>query len=177
MQNLNIEWFLNLNESLDLNPSNLFFGSEIVVNNDKLLISSNQFFYILDLYNGSIIKKKNFTSIIKPIAIGDYAFLITRNNLLVSINLKNGDIIFSYDINETIANFLDEKKKDVIVKELFFVNNELFLFLNNSYVVKFNINGSIREITKLPTKEFSSVIFTNRKLLLLSNSNRVIVYN
>ena len=27
MNNLNIEWFLNLNESLDLNSSNLFYGS------------------------------------------------------------------------------------------------------------------------------------------------------
>ena len=50
MKNFDINWFLNLNESLDLNPSNLFFGSEIVINNDKLLVSSNQFFYILDLY-------------------------------------------------------------------------------------------------------------------------------
>ena len=152
MKNFDINWFLNLNESLDLNPSNLFFGSEIVINNDKLLVSSNQFFYILDLYSGSIIKKKNFTSIIKPIATDNYVFLITRKNLLVCIDLKKGDIIFSYDINEKIANFLDTKKKDVIVKKLFLVNNELFLFLNNSYVVKLEINGSIREISKLSTK-------------------------
>ena len=177
MKNFDINWFLNLNESLDLNPSNLFFGSEIVINNNKLLVSSNQFFYILDLYNGSIIKKKNFTSIIKPIATDNYVFLITRKNLLVCIDLKKGDIIFSYDINEKIANFLDTKKKDVTVKKLFLVNNELFLFLNNSYVVKFEINGSIREISKLSTKEFSSLIFTNRTLILLSKSNRVIVYN
>ena len=135
MKNFDINWFLNLNESLDLNPSNLFFGSEIVINNDKLLVSSNQFFYILDLYNGSIIKKKNFTSITKPIETDNYVFLITRKNLLVCIDLKKGDIIFSYDINEKIANFLDTKKKDVIAKELFLVNNELYLFLNNSYVV------------------------------------------
>ena len=52
MINLNIEWFLNLNESLDFNSSNLFSGSQIVIQNDKLLVSSNQFFYILNSLMG-----------------------------------------------------------------------------------------------------------------------------
>ena len=30
-KNLKVNWFLNLNQSIDLNPSNLFFGSEIVL--------------------------------------------------------------------------------------------------------------------------------------------------
>ncbi len=177
MKNLNIEWFLNLNDSLDLNPSNLFFGSEIVIKNNKLLVSANQFFYILDLSSGSIIQKKNFTSITKPQILNDYAFLITKNKLLVCINLINSNMIYSYDIDKKIAEFLDIKKKRANFKQLFIINNEIFLILDNSYIVKLNLSGSIREVTKLPSKAFSSLIFTNRSLKYLNRSNKLIVFN
>ncbi len=177
MNNLNIEWFLNLNESLDLNSSNLFYGSEIVIKNNKLLVSSNQFFYILDLLSGSIIKKKNFTSLIKPQILNDYAFLITKNKLLICIDLKSANMIYSYDINKKILEFLDVKKKKINFKYLFIINNEIFLILDNSFIVKLNLSGSIREITKLPSKAASSLIFTNKSLKFLTRSNRLIVLN
>lgn len=177
MTNLNIEWFLNLNESLDLNSSNLFSGTQIVIQNDKLLVSSNQFFYILNSFNGSIIQKKNFTSIIKPLILNDYAFLITKNKLLVCINLKNGKIIYSYNINEKIAKFFDIKKKNANFKDIYIINNEIFLILDNSFVVKLTLSGLIKEITKLPSKVNSNLIFSNRSLKFLNKSNRLIVMN
>ena len=177
MTNLNIEWFLNLNESLDLNSSNLFSGTQIVIQNDKLLVSSNQFFYILNSFNGSIIQKKNFTSIIKPLILNDYAFLITKNKLLVCINLKNGKIIYSYNINEKIAKFFDIKKKNANFKDIYIINNEIFLILDNSFVVKLTLSGLIKEITKLPSKVNSNRIFSNRSLKFLNKSNRLIVMN
>ena len=177
MINLNIEWFLNLNESLDLNSSNLFSGSQIVIQNDKLLVSSNQSFYILNSFNGSIIKKKNFTSIIKPLILNDYAFLITKNKLLVCFNLKNEKIVYSYNINEKIAEFLDIKKKNVNFEDIYIINNELFLILDNSFVVKLTLSGLIKEITKLPSKVNSNLIFTNRSLKFLNKSNRLIIMN
>ena len=36
-KNMEIKWFINLNQSLDINPSNLFLGNQIVNNNKKLL--------------------------------------------------------------------------------------------------------------------------------------------
>ena len=32
-------------------------------------------------------------------------FLITKNNLLISMDLNNGKIIYSYDINKKISEF------------------------------------------------------------------------
>ena len=40
-KNLKIKWFFNLNQSIDINPSNLFLGNEIVVHKNNLVISSN----------------------------------------------------------------------------------------------------------------------------------------
>ena len=110
-KNMKINWFLNLNRSLNLNPSNLFKGNQVVLYNNFALVNANQSTYLIDVKTGSIIFKKNFTSNIKPLIFNNYLFLISKTNLLISINLKNGDTIYSYDIDKKIANFLKIKKK------------------------------------------------------------------
>ena len=44
MKNMKIIWFINLNQSIDINPSNLFMSNEIVNESDKILITSNDKF-------------------------------------------------------------------------------------------------------------------------------------
>ena len=76
-ERLEINWFVNLNDSLDVNPSNIFESNQLVISNNKVYIPTNNNFYIIDLLSGSIIHKKNFTSILKPLVL---------NNILVSID-------------------------------------------------------------------------------------------
>ena len=64
-------------------------------------------------------------------------FLITKENLLVYVNLEIGKIIYSIDVNQKIADFLDVKANFADIKSLAIVNSDLYLFLNNSYLVKF----------------------------------------
>lgn len=173
-ETLNIRWFINLNQSTDLNLSNLFLGSKIINNGNKIVISSNNFTYVLN-NNGSIIYKKNFTSLIKPLIVNDCLFLITKNNLLISMNLNNGDIIYSYDINKKIAEFLKIKKKKVALKSLITANNSIYIFLENSYIIKFKFNGEIEKVNKLPSKIHSNPIFINKSLLYLDKKNKLFV--
>ena len=110
LRNLQIEWFLNLNKSVDINPSNLFMSNQIVNFNNKLVVSSNQNLQIINSIDGSILSKKNFSSFTKPIIQNEYIFLITKNNYLVAVNLMNGNIIYSYNINKKISEFLNKEK-------------------------------------------------------------------
>ena len=66
LRNLQIEWFLNLNKSVDINPSNLFMSNQIVNFNNKLVVSSNQNLQIINSLDGSILSKKNFSSLQNP---------------------------------------------------------------------------------------------------------------
>ena len=59
-QTMQIIWFLNLNQSLDLNPSNLFYSNQIVIEAGKIFVSTNQYIYILESSTGTIIQKKIF---------------------------------------------------------------------------------------------------------------------
>ena len=146
---MNINWFLNLNQSLDINPSNLFRGNHVVINKKKIFVSTNNFFYVLDLQTGAIIFRKNFTTDFKPIVINNHLFFITKNNFLISLDLKSGDYVFSYNLNQKIADYLKSKKKRAQYKNIMFINNKLFIFLKNSYVIKIKTNGEIEDIIKI----------------------------
>ena len=108
---LQIVWYLNINKSLDPIVNNLFVGSEIINHKDRLVLSSNDFMYILNANDGSIIYKNDISFLIKPLAISDYIFVINKENFLICINLTDGKIIYSHDLNKKIAEFLDTKKK------------------------------------------------------------------
>ena len=176
-ETMQILWFLNLNQSLNLNPSNLFYSNQIVTDKEKIFISSNKSTFIIQLSTGSVIYKKNFSSKFKPIVINNYLFSITNNNLLIAMNIDSGKIIYSLDINEEIANFTGTKKKEVQFKNFFFTNNKLMIFLKNSYVIYFKTNGSIDDVFKLPSKINTNPIIINKSLLYLDLKNKLSIVN
>ena len=175
-QSMSINWFINLNQSLDINPSNLFNSNQFLISENKIIIPAKKNLYVIDLISGSIISKKNFTSLLKPVVLNNILFSI-HNNLLVATDLNNGIIIYSYDINQLIADFLNSKKKEVEFKALMLANDQLFIFLKNSFVLKFDINGTLDKIDKLPTKINTLPIFISKSIIFLNNKNKISVIN
>jgi len=174
--NGDIRWFINVNRSQSLKNSNLFYSNPIVINEDKMVISTDTNLYIMNANNGVLVKKIPINSIVKPIIANQNLILITKKNLLVNLDLSTGNIIYSLDINSQIANFLkSKKKKSVEIKTLFLINNNLYIFLENSYLVKFSINGKIIDINKLPSKINSSPIVINDSILYLNDKNKLII--
>ncbi len=174
-QSMNINWFLNLNQSLDINPSNLFRGNHVVINKKKIFVSTNNFFYVLDLQTGAIIFRKNFTTDFKPIVINNHLFVLTKNNFLISLDLKSGDYVFSYNLNQRVADYLKSKKKRAQYKNIMFINNKLFIFLKNSYVIKIKTNGEIEDVIKLPSKIYSDPIIANSLIYFLGPSKKLTI--
>ena len=174
---LKSDWFINFNKFSDLSLSSLFYGSNVINFKNKILLSSNQNFYFIDAVNGAVISKKKFSSFFKPIAVNEYVFLITKNNYLISMKLRNGDIIYSYDITQKVANYLNTNKKDLVIKVFMMVNNKLLIFLKNSFVVKFDIRGEIEEVFKLPSSLKTRPIIVNNSLMYLNKKNRFLIRN
>ena len=116
LNSMKMKWFLNLNKSFDVNPSNLFLSTEVINNGELAIISSNNETFAVNADNGAIVFKKNFSPDIKPIIHKNYLFLITNKSFLVAIDLNNGKIIYSYDLNQKVADFLDTKKKNIFRK-------------------------------------------------------------
>ena len=175
-KNLKINWFLNLNQSINLNLANPFAGSQIILFKDKLAVSSNDFFYLINASNGSIIYKKNFSSLIRPIIISDYIFLISKNDLLISLNLNDGKILYSHDINQQISEFLNTRKRKVDYRDFMIINSKIFIFLKNGYIIKFNINGELDKVDKFLNNLKSRPIIIDGKIIYLS-SNKILIVN
>ncbi len=177
LENIDINWFINLNQSIDLNPSNLFLGNQIINKNNKIVISANKNTYIIDSENGSIINKFNFSTHLKPIIYENYIFFITKNNLLICLDVKNSDILYSYDIDRSIADFLDIEKQNAVFKTFMLMNNQIFIFLENSHILNFKMNGSLNTIYKLPSKIRSQPIIIDGSILYLNKKNKLIIVN
>ena len=175
VRTMKITWFINLNRSTDINPSNLFMSNEIVNYSDKILITSSDNFFIINKKSGSIEKKFSFSSLIKPIINENYVFLITKNNFLILLDLNTNKILYSSDIDNQISNFLDIKKKKSVIKSFMLINNEIFFFLKNSYLLRFQSTGMIKSIKKLPAKLNSSPIIIDKFIYFLNNKNKLIV--
>ena len=174
---MQINWFINLNESSNLDPSDLFLGNKLVNTKDKIVVTTNYFTYIIDSSTGTILYKKNFSSFVKPLIINNYLFLISKNDLLISLNLNTGKIIFSHDINKKISSFLNTKKKKAEFKNIMMINNKIYIFLVNSYVVVFDLKGKITKIVKLPSKLNSDLILIKDTMIFFDFKNKVSIIN
>ena len=119
--------------------------------------------------------QKNFSSIIKPVISNNYLYSL---EWILFFWSKNGNSkIYSYDINQKIADFVETKKKKADFRNIFLVNNKIFIFLNNSYVLKFFVNGNLEDIVKLPTKLNSNPIFVEGLLIFINQNNKISIIN
>jgi len=171
----NIKWVVNLNQSLDVNPSNLFNGHTLVSNEKFIVVSSQDSTFIINSKNGSIISKFNIISKTKPLIIGNNLFLLSSNNLFISIDLETSEIIYSFKINKKMAEFLNIKEKLAIFEDIIVANNKILILLKNSYLAEFELTGELKNIFKLPTKIDSNLIFINNSILYLNHNNQLIV--
>jgi len=175
--NFNINWLVNLNESVDLNNVNLFYSNPIIINKNIISVSTDPYLYIINADSGVTIFKLPITSIVNPVMTEKNLFLLTKDNLLVCLDLTKREINYSLNIDEEIAKFLDTKKKTVSVKNLFIVNDDVYLFLKNSYVVIFKGNGQLKEVSKMKEKILTSPIFINDSILYINNKKKLVILN
>ena len=176
-ETMDLKWFINLNPSLNLNQSNLFDGSEIINNGSKIVVSSNKKTFFIDVKTGSILKSYYFTSAVKPIIHNNIGFFVTNNSLLVAINLDNYQILYSKDINLQVAKFLNAKKRNLNFKDVMLLNSEIFIFLENSFILNFENNGELKDVKKLPSKIYSSPILIDNSILYLNLRKKLIILN
>jgi len=177
-KNYRINWFVNINPLLDINIDNLFISSELKIVGKNLIISTNNSLRVLNSENGSTRYTVPIQSTISPIINNRYLFIISENNFLISIDIATGKIIYSYQIDNAIAQFLKTNiKNKVNVNFLRIVNDQIFIFLENSFVLKFDIFGEIKDIFKLQKRINSNLAFINSFMLYVNNKNKLILLN
>ncbi len=166
-----INWFNNLNQSLELTSNNLFFSKQIVNYKNRIVISTDLNTYFIDANSGNIISRKNFTSNFKPIIYKDHVFCLTKNNLLIALNYKTAEILYSYNLNVQIDKMFKKRKKNKF--QNFMLANNKFLVFDKSLISFFNLKGQLEQINKLPSKIKTRPIFINGSIIFLDNNNKL----
>ena len=93
------------------------------------------------------------------------------------MNINNCNIIYSIDIDKKITKFIGLKKEKVIARSLMLVNNNIYIFLKNSHLIKFDLTGEIEEITRLPSNLKTNPFFVNSSLFYLDKRNKILKIN
>ena len=93
------------------------------------------------------------------------------------MNINDGNIIYSIDIDKNISEFIGLKKEKVSARTLMLVNNKIYIFLKNSHLIKLNLTGEIEEITKLPSNLETNPFFVDSSLFYLDRRNKLLKIN
>ena len=174
-KDLNINWFSNINKAVETNANNIFYSNDILVNNNEVYVLTNDQFYIINSENGVITYKNNFSSKLSPVIYENYIFLLNENNFLILIDQKNKEIIYSLDINSKFKENIFKKRLKFNPLKFKIVNNNLFFFLDDSNLLKLELNGSFKEIVDINSKINSNILFINNSIFFLNNRNKLII--
>ena len=174
---MKIDWFVYLNNSTDLSTSNLFDGSQVINKDNKIVVSSKSKTFIIDSLSGRIWNKFNYSSLSKPIIYNDIVFFYTKNNFLIAVNLKNNQIIYSYDMKKYIQKINKKNSNLKYSLQMMILNNEIFLFINNSFILNIDLNGKFRSLNRLKLKTNTFPISIENALYYLDKKNKLINLN
>ena len=47
IKSMRINWYINLNQSINISPSNLFKSNQIIISKNKVFVPTNENFYVL----------------------------------------------------------------------------------------------------------------------------------
>ena len=171
-----INWIQNFKPENDI----VFDGNPIIVSDDKILISTKNNIFLLNL-NGKLIWDKKIKSNITPVISGDIIFTINDNNYLIFINKNSGEILFSNDINLMLIkdfkkNFQKKIKK---INHIYLASNKLLLISDNSYFIEMEImnNLNVSSIKKNPFNIISNIVFIKNEMIFVSDSKRIFKVN
>ena len=154
--NNKVIWVNNFNRSSNT-ESNLFLSFPLSLKNENLLVYDGK--KILNLNSKTGIKnwETNLSLEIKPVLTSNNVFFVTKNKYLNCLNMIDGKIIWSKNIDNQIKNLREKFKtsKLGISKSQFIVNNFILVFTSSGYLLTFDIsNGKILTVNKILSRNY-----------------------
>jgi len=177
-KNQKINWVLNFKNSRLAEDTELFLSQPIIFKNNKLTVTTEKSVLNINTLNSSKNWQIRSEPIFKPIVTNNYTYIITRNDLLISIDNESGNIIWSKNIYKQLKDKKNRRKLKII-SDFKLVNSEINIFFKKGHVLAFDVNtGNLNYINKISKNGISSVIFFLKKnMLFVDNKNKLLKFN
>ena len=175
--NQNINWVINFKNSFSTSEINLFISNPIIIKNNILIVSTENSTFSYNTITGARNWRFPSNSIIKPIITNNYTYILSKNNLLICLNIETGEVIWSKNILKNLR--IKKINKIGSFYDFKIVNNEVNLYSKNGYLLSFNYkNGNNNYIKKISKNGISSkIFFLKQNMLLLDNNSRLLKFN
>ena len=143
--NYRINWFLNFKDTLSEDLSEIFNSKTVISTEDRLIVLTNSNLFIIDSNSGTFLLKMSLKSKIDPAIYDNYLFLVSDENLLISIDLKTGKILYSKFIEKEIASLLKTKEDNISIDAIKVLNSDLYVFMKKSLIIIYDKKGQIKK--------------------------------
>lgn len=168
-----IYWSLKVIPSLLAHDNDFFTSSDIVINNQEVIISVEPFIFSFDLETGYLNWKTDVSTSSRPIILDNNIFLITDNGYFVILNRKSGKIISSTNIFK----ILKQKDRDTKVSGYILGSNKIYATTQNGFIIVISASSSsIENFIKVGGEIYSNPIISNGSLFVFTEEAKLIGY-
>jgi len=149
--------------------------SDLIVSNKSILFSNNNNeFFSIDIDTGTLIWKQKINSVVRPTAIDNLIFTVSKEGLLVIIDSQTGNIVRATNI----FGIIKEKKRSKIIPVGFIVGEKnIYLTTNNGRLIIADITtGRSSSMLKIDNQKISRPFILDKNLFIIKD-NAIIKIN
>ena len=174
-ENKNLNWISSF-KNQDDNVQAAFDGKITTIDNNKILISTEDLISLHQISSGFKFWELKIDSSFNPIISNDLIFVLTKDNSILVLETSTGDLVWTNDIDQYKKKndrFLSREKKIQLI-DFKLVNNSLYLFTANK-IKKINAKtGVFISEFQLPSIIKTNVIFGNGLMYFFDKKNRLV---
>jgi len=173
-ENGRVLWALNMSTSIYEDATDFFRFSELVVDNENVIFSSDSTIFSVDLINGIINWEKEIAAFGTPIVDKEYIFFVTKNGYFVILEKETGKLISSTNI----LKILKKKKQKTKITGFIMGSGKIYATTLNGYlIVSSAASGKVEYFKKIKEPILSSPIISKGKLFILTENSKIIGMN
>ena len=155
--------------------TDFFESSDIVINNENIIFSTQSSLFSCDLNDGYINWKIDISSIAAPIVDGKNVFFVTENGYFIIINKRP---YWLNNFSNNILKILKKKKQSTEVTGFIMGSGKIYSVTSNGYlIVSSAISGKVENFKKIGDPVTSVPVINNGKLFIYTENSRILGFN
>ena len=176
--NQKINWVLNFKNYALKGDTDLFLSQPIAIKDGNLFVSTENALLNYSLLTGARKWSRSVAPILKPVITKNNVFTFTKNDLLICLDRKSGEIMWAKNIYSSI-NKIKYREKIGEIFNLTIANDNINLFTHEGYLLSFDFrDGTSKFFGKISKHGISSEpIFSKGNMFLTDGKNKILKFN